>query len=77
MQNFLKWRTFLTPRYAHLSISEGKKCLFFEKFDMRCFIVTSVLRFALLPYYRRIVNISRGTKAPLTSLALPAFFFSF
>ena len=27
---------------------------FFGKFDVLCFLVTSVLRFALLPYYQRI-----------------------
>ena len=31
----------------------GKKCSFFGKFDVICFPVTPVLRFALLPYYRR------------------------
>ena len=31
----------------------GKKCSFFRKFGVICFLVTSVLRFALLPYYRR------------------------
>ena len=32
-------------------VSGGKKCSFFEKFDMLCFLVTPVLRFpfALLP----------------------------
>ena len=29
------------------------KCLFFGKFGVLCFFVTPVLRFALLPYYRR------------------------
>ena len=33
----------------------GKKCSFFGKFGQLCFLVTSVLRFALLPYYRRII----------------------
>ena len=42
-------RTFLTPWYAHGS----KKCSFFGKFDVHCFLVTPVLRLALLPYYRR------------------------
>ena len=35
---------------AHL---EGKKCSFFEKFGVLCFLVTSVLRFALSRYHRR------------------------
>ena len=34
-------------------VSWGKKCLFFGKFDALCFLETPVLRFALLPYYRR------------------------
>ena len=35
-------------------VSGGNKCWFFEKFGMLCFLVTSVLRFALLPYYQPI-----------------------
>ena len=44
-------RTFLTAWYAHtrLRFSGGKKCLFFGKFDVLCFLETPVLRFALLP----------------------------
>ena len=33
----------------------GKKCSFFGKFGVLCFLVTSVLRFVLVPYYRRSV----------------------
>ena len=33
----------------------GKKCSFFGKFDVLCFLETPVLRFALLPYYRRVI----------------------
>ena len=40
-------QTFLT------SVSRGKKCLFFGNFGVLCFLETPVLRFALLPYYRR------------------------
>ena len=36
----------------------GKKCLFFGKFCVLYFLVTSVLRFALLPYYRRFLQYS-------------------
>ena len=47
-----KW-TFLTPdAHRFMCISEGK-CSFFGKFAVFCFLVTSVLRFILLPYYRR------------------------
>ena len=43
------------PLYAHVvRVSGGKKCSFFRKFGVLCFIVTYVLRFALLPCHRRI-----------------------
>ena len=35
-----------------------KKCSFFGKFGMLCFLKTSVLRFALLPCYRCILDAS-------------------
>ena len=34
--------------------SGSKKCLFFGNFGVLCFLETPVLRFALLPYYRRV-----------------------
>ena len=38
---------------AHVSAHIGvKKCYFFEKFGLLCFLVTTVLRFVHLPYYR-------------------------
>ena len=40
---------------ANMGVSGGKKCSFFEKFGVLCFFETPVLRFALLPYYRRII----------------------
>ena len=43
-------RTFL----IHL-LSGGKKCSFFGKFDVLCFLEIPVLRFALLPYNRRYI----------------------
>ena len=45
---FSEKQTFLTPWYAHI------RCSFFGKFGVLCFVETLVLRFALLPYYRRI-----------------------
>ena len=46
--------TFLTPdTLAQVCVSGGKKCLFFGKFGVLCFLETPALRFALLPYYRR------------------------
>ena len=35
----------------------GKKCSFFGKFEVLCFLETPVLRFTLLPYYWWIANI--------------------
>ena len=41
-------------------VSRGKKCSFFGKFGMLCFLVTFVLEFALLPYQQQVFL---GTKA--------------
>ena len=38
------------------SVSGGKKCSFFGKFDVLCFLEKPVLRFVLLPYCRPILN---------------------
>ena len=38
--------------HTYVCVSGGTKCLFFGKFGVLCFLETSVLRFALLPYYR-------------------------
>ena len=38
---------------TYVCVSGGKKCSFFGKFGVLCFLETPVLRFALLPYYRR------------------------
>ena len=48
---FSEKRQYLT--HTHACVSGVKKCSIF-KFGMLCFLVTPVLRFALLPYYRRI-----------------------
>ena len=51
---FLKNKHFLPPdTYMCVYVSGGKKCSFFGKFGVLCFLETPVLRFALLPYYRR------------------------
>ena len=47
-------QTFLTPWYAHVCVSGGKTCFIFGNFGVLCFLETPVLRFAPLPYYRRI-----------------------
>ena len=49
---FSEKRTFLTPPPP--LIRTRKKCSFFGKSGVLRFLVTSVLRLALLPYYRRI-----------------------
>ena len=57
---FPKKQTFLTPLYAHVRVRiRGKKCLFFGNFGVLCFLETPVLRFALLPYYRRCIGLIR------------------
>ena len=57
MPNFPKNEHFLPPDSVRI---REKKCSFLGKFGMLCFLVTPVLRFALSPYYRRIVNASRA-----------------
>ena len=44
-----------SEKRTYLCVSGGKKCSFFGKFGMLCFLKTPVLRFALSPYYRRIL----------------------
>ena len=44
-------------------VSGGKKCSFFGKFSVLCFLETLVLRFGLLPYYSRF-NQLIGNKCP-------------
>ena len=46
---------FLSPD-THTYVSWGKTCSFFGKFGGLCFLETPVLRFAILPYYRRFFN---------------------
>ena len=50
-------------RHTYVCVSGGKKFSFFGKFGVLCFLVTPVLKFALLPYCRRfvfILNMFRG-----------------
>ena len=55
-KHFLPYKHFLPPdTHMYVSVSEGKKCSFFEKFGVLCFLETPVLRFALLPYYRQVI----------------------
>ena len=53
MLNFPKNEHFFPP---DTHVSEGKKCSFFRKFGVLCFLETPVLRFTLLPIYRRVMQ---------------------
>ena len=56
--------------YMYMCLSGDKKCSFFRKCSVLCFLVTTVLRFVLLPYYRQIVeNMLRSKK--MVSLTTP------
>ena len=46
-------------RALDVCLSGSKKCLFFGKFGVLCFLEIPFLRFALLPYFRRVVGIHR------------------
>ena len=39
--------------HTYVCVWGGKKCSFFGKIDVLCFLEATVLRFALLSYYRR------------------------
>ena len=55
--NFPKSKHFLPPNtHTYVRVSGGKKCLFFGKFGVLCFLEILVLRFALLLYYRRYMH---------------------
>ena len=50
----------------------GKKCLFFGKFDVFCFLETPVLKLALLPYYQRGLPLAKNKSwEPVTSDYIP------
>ena len=49
---FEKLTVLPSDTHTYVCISGGKKCLFFGKFGVLCFLETPVLRFALLPYYQ-------------------------
>ena len=58
---FSEKQTFITPTYAYVqaSIRGGDKCLIFRKYGVLCFLATSVLRLALLLYYRRYTDYNK------------------
>ena len=37
--------------HTYVCVSGSMKCLFFGKFGVLCFLLTSVFRFSILPYY--------------------------
>ena len=47
--------------HAYVRVSGDKKCSFFGKFGMLCFLETPVLTFALLPYYRRVLLLKHSS----------------
>ena len=56
--DFPKNEYFLPPgTHMYVCVSGSKKCSFFGKFGVLCFLETPVLRFALLPYYRQVVKV--------------------
>ena len=82
-QLFRKNKNFLpSDTHTYVCISGGKKCKFSRKFGMLCFLETPKLRFALLPYYPRTVNLFQlrfelqsnlKTKQPIKSFSLRVF----
>ena len=46
-------KLFAFDEVTYVCVSGGKICLFFGNLGVLCFLETPVLRFALLPYYRR------------------------
>ena len=52
-ENIRKPEVFRGYRSGTVYTSGCKKCSFFGKFGVLCFLETRVLRFALLPYYRQ------------------------
>ena len=51
---FSKKPKFLATWYAHVRVRmKGQQMLVFGKFGVLCFLVTTIFKFALLPYYRR------------------------
>ena len=56
-----------------LCVSKGKKRSFFGKFGVFCFLVTPVLRLALLPYFQRSIHFYRLFSLYLTWSILNSF----
>ena len=65
----------LLDTHTYVCVSGGKKCSFFRKFHVLCFLVTSVLWFTLLSYYRRFndSSLSDGLKSRLCYVMVNLF----
>ena len=76
--SFSKNEYFLPPdTHTYVYISRGNKYSFFGKFGGLCFLATPVLRFALLPFKRRIdpsvsINITVKIVVNVSSFLLAA-----
>ena len=69
--NFPNIKRFLPPdTHTYVCVSGGKKCSFFGKFGVVCFLETPGLRFALLPYYRQIRKFLKNLKFQVLIIAL-------
>ena len=63
--NFPKNEHFLPPdTHTYVRVLVDKKCSLFGKFGVLCFLVTSVLRFGLLPHFRRNVKLKFEKHSP-------------
>ena len=54
---FPKNEHFLPPD-TYVCVSRGRKCSFFGKLGVLCFLEILALRFVLLPYYRRTLSVN-------------------
>ena len=56
---FPKNEHFLPPdTHTYVCVSRGRKCSFFGKLGVLCFLEILALRFVLLPYYRRTLSVN-------------------
>ena len=58
---------------TYVCVSKGKKFLFFGKFSVLWRLETPVLRFALLPYYRRIATKDLLKRKPISAISTKIF----
>ena len=76
--DFPKNKHFLPPdTHTYVCVSECKKYWFFEKFGVFCFLVTTVLRFAHLPYNRRIRAVQSVPLCVMIFLRVAHFLFKY